>query len=130
MPTLPWDNLAAHPSDYIRDGFFPATVQVTWPELMPSGALYTFISHIQDLQHLSSLTTESFGFHRKEDILAFINSQKIIEDNLLDGMVIAPRSSPAPSLVFSDPDLDSHSPPSGNSDNGTHPDGDSGPSSD
>lgn len=129
MPTLPWDDLAAHPSDYIRDDFFPATVQVARPELMPSGALYTFISHIQGLQHSSSSATESFGFHKKEDILAFINSRKI-EHNLPDGTVIAPRSSPAPSVVFSDPDFDFHSPPLGDSDNGTHLDGDSAPSSD
>jgi len=129
MPTLPWDDLAAHPSDYIRNDFFPANVQVARPELMPSGALYTFISHIQGLQHSSSSATESFGFHKKEDILAFINSRKI-EDDLPDGTVIAPRSSPAPSLVLSDPESDFHSPPLGDSDDVTHLDGDSGPGSD
>ena len=97
MPGLPWDDAILHPSDYYTTAFLSTTLHITRPELMPSGDLYKFISHIWQYQQNAHQPLDAFVFRAKDEILAGLAARRpAADDNYPDGEQLPPSPSPPP----------------------------------
>ncbi|KAF7986431.1 hypothetical protein HWV62_31179 [Athelia sp. TMB] len=69
VSTLPWDDITAHPSDYIKSSFIPSGITLSHPSSMRLSDFYAILDAIRTAAQTTATSSQPFiTFHSQQDI--------------------------------------------------------------